>query len=221
VTPPDPLRAAQELLHQDLEAESGRAATSMGGCVNPDKYRRARALFEQALAEDPSCEEAREGLAICDEMLTPYCAVQYMIPHGPVDLDPEALPAPATPAPPAEPLPPRKPWEVLRARRAYDAEGVRYTSQAFGEASARARAEWRALVDEALAALARGDGPPAEVRAQARARLEELQARTHRGWKGHGPEFLADALAALEGAAGPGEPGGAGHQLAPPPPPEE
>ena len=190
------LEEAEAILHQDLEEEMKVLHDSwFQPKVNYEKYKKAKALFEKVLAIEPDNGRAKEGMDICEEMLEPYIPVQHIaVPGDEGDLEA------AVRFEEKKKSGDLKPWEFMRFKRGLDMEGVRYTSKVFGEESKKVKAQVKEIIEKALEAVVIDKMDPREVYDITSVQLEAFQAQVHQGWKGHGPEFLDEALRDLRNA---------------------
>ncbi len=198
------LQQATNLLHKDVESEvESMNSSPYLSTPYPEKYEQAKVLFEEVLKLDPNNWEAREGLLICDEMLSPYYPVQYMAPLedlSPVDLSPLA-PTPSLPGnsslSPSPSLHPKLkptmplPWEVRFHARGRDQTGLNYTAQEFSKARKKAENQIQVLLEEAKKEISIAGIDPAALKEKYLKKINELQDQLNQGWKGHGPEILS------------------------------
>ncbi|MBU0551041.1 hypothetical protein KJ940_06015 [Myxococcota bacterium] len=183
------LLEAEALLARAASLDEG-SAMGFGGVEHPELYEQAKALFERAAALSPeAAARARVGVEACEEMLRPLIPIQHLAP--PMDLE-----APLAPKAEGSPL---TPWETRRRIRAQQMRGVAYTGEVFQREGARLRVEAAAVVEAAAAAVASGRSTEAAY-AEAEAKLKALRDGATRAWKGHPPEFYAEAIEGLRRA---------------------
>lgn len=214
------LTSAEDLLYQDIEREIGVLKGNPHGDIGDqgyDKYARAKVIFEKVIEVDPENMRALQGLAICEIMSGPLPLIQYMAPLDDLTITADDLqlagPSPPPPweeegssgheersaRPPPPPPPPEMPWDIVASARQRDEEGIRYTSEAFGRARRIAEVRIAEMVAEAEARVKAGEHAD-HVMAVYSKELEEYQRELDRGWKGHGPMILDEAMEELRKA---------------------
>ena len=196
------LKEADAILHENIEEETALLEKDPWANVQPDKYERAKKLFENILSIDSSNKRAQDGLSACIEMIQPYVPVQYMVPP-PLGNDLKDLLLPISEKRESSiHITPLKPWELRRSQRSRDKRGLEYTSQKFGESSAEAREEVSKLIEKAETEFIKNGRDPREVFNETAKLITEFQEQLHRRWKGHGPEIFDYAIQALKEVLG-------------------
>jgi tetratricopeptide (TPR) repeat protein len=153
-----------------------------------EKYEEAEKIYNEVLKIDPKNKAALQGKDDCRVMLEPIIPMQHLMV---TEIDPEY----------SELINHHKnastPWDKKRAEIAYERYAVRYTGKVFGEAGKKLEKE----ADEIIAAAAKrveGGEDPEKVYLETEKELTEKQRIAHRGWKGHGPQFLEKVLNKLD-----------------------
>ncbi|MHA1684425.1 MAG: hypothetical protein ACTSUE_26040 [Promethearchaeota archaeon] len=184
------LNDANRLLHEDIEKEAAAVeGHPFGSAVNTGKYERAKKLFEVILMIDPENEGAQEGLDACNEMLTPYYPVQYMMP---IDGDITEVPPVKGGRSPLK-VENKTPWEIIRERRARDAAGMKYTEDEFSKARAVAYDKVENMVESAVRTGLERNLDPKKIFDLVIKEMVGYQEELNRSWKGHGPKILEAA----------------------------
>lgn len=206
------LEEGESLLMQDIEKDLKMLEDDPFTLrVDPEKYEKARVIFEKVLSIDPDNEKGKAGLDACDTMLDVYIPVQYMVPPEPLDI---AAGMPETfedtgGKPVAEEVGPFQkdfmPWDLRRRKldelRARDRAGMAFTARVFSEESEKADRDVREIIEAAKEQVEKGRDPQ-DVYKEMSGKLEELQHRLDRIWKGHGPEILKPGLDELRDVLG-------------------
>jgi hypothetical protein len=155
-----------------------------------EKYEEAERLYDEILENDPDNLEAIQGKDDCRIMIEPVIPVQHLaVPAGWDDPEYVRLVKQLEEA--------QTPWDKRRAEIALDRCALRYTGYVFSQAKKKMAVEVDKIIKEARRKIE--NGRPAErVYLEAEAELKTLQESAHRNWKGHGPEFLKEALEKLD-----------------------
>jgi len=210
------LNEAESLLYKDIKKELEKLEKEVyPPIVNPEKYEKAKKIFEEVLSEDSENKKAKEGLKVCNDMLEPYVPVQYLMPLEDITVDVMVAPL--------EPLPESQwadkdnseteegatheqvkskllPWEVRRKKldelKNRDKAGLKYTAQVFSEECEKADKEVSEILKKANRLTVAGKDL-AVVYEETKKELIALQERLNRSWKGQGPEIMHSALLEL------------------------
>jgi len=153
-----------------------------------EKYEEAEKVYDEVLKIDPDNKEALQGKDDCWVMLEPVVLIQHI---APTEVDPEYMEV----AKRFENA--VTPWDKRRAEIAYERYAVRYTGKVFSKAGKKLKKEAGDIVAAAAKRVENGEDAE-KVYRETEKKLMEKQENAHRSWKGHGPEFLEDALAKLD-----------------------
>nr|MDO8118735.1 tetratricopeptide repeat protein [Candidatus Sigynarchaeota archaeon] len=198
----DLLARAKQLMLKDIEKEAEEMERSMEPAIDFGKYEQARDIFEQVLELDPDNQDALQGISDCSTMLEPYHPVQYMAPIGdmPVNISMEDMIL----APSGERSGMSRqglPWEIMRARRGRNKEGIAYTARAFNEAGREASHDVECILEKARARANAGECKESIFR-DIKQELSDFQEGLDRGWKGHGPDVTTKSMQELKRVLG-------------------
>ncbi|MBU1026480.1 MAG: hypothetical protein KKA31_02000, partial [Candidatus Margulisbacteria bacterium] len=152
-----------------------------------EKYQEAEKLYDEVLKIEPGNKEALQGKDDCFIMLNPPVPMQHLMPTM---IDPEYIELidKSSAA--------KTPWEKRRAEMAMEMYAVRYTGKVFGEAGKKFNEQAAEIIERAQTRIKNKEDSN-KVYLETEKELKELQKAAHQGWKGHGPEFLQEALGEL------------------------
>ena len=199
------LNEAEKIMNENIDKEIKLLEGNSWANIESEKYQKAKKIFEKVLSINPTNKRAHEGISACLEMIEPYVPVQYMVdtsPPSPEDLKALTLNLEKSAEGKLPESPKLKPWEMRRNQRMRDKRGLEYTGRVFAKDSEKAKENIQKIVNEAKIKLMTTGKDPQEIYDETVKIIEEYQDGLHRGWKGHGPEILDDAIQLLKKALG-------------------